>query len=112
MDGLPQHHISLRKRLYGRLEAYPHPNKLKRRVDDLAYIFGIAIPLFTIPQLYEIWSHHNAGNNSLITWGAFSISSLFWLFYGILHKVKPVIISQSLWFILQLLIVIGILLYN
>jgi uncharacterized protein with PQ loop repeat len=112
MDGQIQNHIHLRKRLFKKLEEYPHPDQTIRKIDELAYVFGIAGPLFSIPQLYAIWSTHDAKGVSLISWSAFTVGSLFWLFYGLTHKEKPIIISQSLWFILQLIIVIGIILYR
>jgi uncharacterized protein with PQ loop repeat len=112
MDGQIQNHLHLRQRLFKKLEQYPHPDQTIRRVDELAYFFGIAGPLFSIPQLYQIWSTQDAVGVSLLSWSAFTIGSMFWLTYGIVHKEKPIIISQTLWFILQLTIVIGILLYR
>jgi uncharacterized protein with PQ loop repeat len=85
---------------------------MKRVVDAFAYFFGIITPLFSIPQLYEIWHYKTAESVSLASWGAFTIASVFWVFYGLVHKEKPIIISQILWFVLQLFIVIGILMYR
>lgn len=106
------HHIHLRKRFFKNIERYPHPKKVVRLVDRGAYFFGIITPFFTIPQLYEIFQKQSAEGVSLITWGTFTISSVFWICYGVIHKETPIIISQILWTILQLLIVMGILIYR
>ena len=108
----PHHHLSLRKRIFRNLEQYPHSDRLKRLVDEAAYVVGIVTPLFSIPQLYEIWHNHSAVGVSLSTWTVFTLSSVFWLFYGILHGERPIIISQILWFFLQLAIVVGIVIYR
>jgi uncharacterized protein with PQ loop repeat len=112
MNNQPLHHVSIRRRIYEKLEAYPSNKKIARLVDEGGYIFGIAGPLFSIPQLYAIWSTQNADGVSLFSWSAFTLGALFWIFYGIMHKEKPIIISQILWFFLQLGIVIGIILYK
>lgn len=106
------HHLSIRKRVYQKLESYPSNKTFIRLIDEGAYVFGIAGPLFSIPQLYEIWSTQNAQGVSLFSWSSFTIASFFWIIYGITHKEKPIIISQILWFVLQGLIVVGILLYS
>lgn len=104
--------MHVRKRMYKHLELYPHTSKFKRGVDKVAYLFGIVLPLFTIPQLYKIWVLKNAAGVSLTSWAVFSVGAIFWIFYGIVHKEMPIIISQILWFVLQLAIVIGILMYG
>lgn len=107
-----EHHLHLRKRIYRAHEPYPHPNKHVRRVDEFAYVVGVFSPLMTLPQLYTIYIEKNAAGISLVSWCAFAVGSLFWLYYGILHKEKPIIISQMLWVTCQILIVIGTALYR
>ncbi len=104
MNAHGQHHVHK--------HAASHASKNLRIADAWAYFFGIITPLFSIPQLYEIWNSKDATGVSLFSWSAFTVASIFWIYYGILHKARPIIISQSLWFILQLCIVIGILLYR
>lgn len=53
-------HLHKRKRIYQKHEPYPHPNKWKRLVDDLAYGAGIIIPIVTIPQAWRIWAYETA----------------------------------------------------
>jgi len=105
------HHLHKRKRIFKKLERYPPPNKFVRFVDDFIYIVAIIIPLMTIPQVLKIWISRSAENVSLITWSAFLLSAVSWLFYSIIHKDKPLIINSVLWIILELFVIIGILIY-
>lgn len=84
-------------------------NKL---VDDIIYIVGSFGVLVFIPQLIQIWSPGDISGVSLISWIGISIASLFWLFYGIVHKAKPIIFINILAVSIQLLIVLGILLHK
>lgn len=106
------HHFLSRKFLYQKLEPYPHPDKLKRILDKLIYVAGIAGPVMTIPQVTIIWVDKNASGVSLVTWIAYLIITIFWLFYGLVHKEKPIIISNILWIIFEVVIIAGIIMYS
>jgi uncharacterized protein with PQ loop repeat len=90
-------------------------NKSKKqddKIDKFVYIFAFGAPFFELPQLYAIYSRQSAANVSLLTWGFFSAASLAWLVYSIHHRLKPMIVSYSLFLIVEVVTVIGILLYN
>ncbi len=110
VDGF--HHFHKRKRISLKHEIYPSPNKLKRLVDGLIYLGGVLGPLLTIPQLTEIWFSKNASGVSIVSWGAYFIGAIFWLFYGLVHKEKPIIFTYGIWAILDLFIVIGVVIYS
>lgn len=80
-------------------------------VDVAVYIASVTSPLMTIPQVYEIYAHQNAAGVSELSWGAYTLFSMPWLAYGILHKQKPLIIANSLWLVLHATVFIGALLY-
>lgn len=106
------HHFLSRKFLYQKLEPYPHPEKYKRILDKIVYVAGIAGPVMTIPQVLIIWMEKNASGTSLITWISYTIITFFWLLYGLAHKEKPIIISNALWIVFEIVIVIGIYMYS
>lgn len=83
-------------------------SKQKHVLDVLIYPIALISPIMTIPQLSDIWVHKNIVGVSFITWASYSLVSGFWFMYGVHHKEKPIIISSGLLFILQFLIVIGI----
>ncbi len=86
--------------------------KTKDPLDKIVYFFAFAAPIFELPQLYTIYSEHSAKNVSLITWGFFSLASFIWLLYAIRHKLKPVVISYFLFFVIESMTFGGILHYR
>ena len=75
-------------------------------------VASIIHPLTTIPQVVTIYQTQNASGVSLITWLGFMVIGGIFLAYGIVHKLTPFIVNQVIWFILDLLIVVGVILYG
>ena len=73
---------------------------------------AIIHPLTAVPQVYTIFSTQDASGVSLWTWFGFMLLGLIFLAYGIVHNIKPFIVTQVLWFVVDFVIVIGILLYG
>lgn len=69
-------------------------------------------PMTALPQVWHIYSAHDAEGVSLLTWILFMLIGLVFLAYGVLHGAKPLIRLQVLWFIVDAAIVAGILLYG
>lgn len=108
---LALHHEQVRKRVaHG--EEYPAQNRLIRIVDQVMYVGAFVGPVFTMPQLLTVWVDRQAAGVNIITWSAYAVAAAGWLYYGVLHKERPIIISNLLWMIMDLLIVIGALLYG
>ena len=106
------HHLHKRKRVYQKQEPYPHPNKLHRIVDHLVYLVALLGPILTIPQVTQIWFNKTAVGVSLFSWSAFVVMESVWLTYGIIHKEKPIIITNIGWLTVEILIVIGVVIYS
>lgn len=87
-------------------------SSFKLFIDKAVYLVAIGAIIGNLPQLLKIWSEKNTQGVSLITWMGFALGSIFWLVYGIVHKEHPIIFTNSILFIIQVLIVIGILLYT
>jgi uncharacterized protein with PQ loop repeat len=104
----PMIHKHTRKRVFKKLEPYPHPNKWKNLVDRLIYFVGFFGMIFTIPQITNIWIDNNFSGVSFLSWGAYLIVGGFWLLYGILHKEKPIIVIYSCLVVIYFLIVLGL----
>ena len=62
----------------------------------------------TLPQLYTIWKG-NAVGVSFITWVAYLFVASIWLLYGIKYKIKPIIVVQSCWLLVDSVVVLGLL---
>jgi len=65
----------------------------------------------TIPQIYDIWITKRPSVNA-ITWTSYLLIGMVWLFYGIVHKEKPIIFSNILGIITTGLVVLGAMLYK
>ncbi len=108
------HHLHKRKRnsSKGNLEPYPGKKKYVMFLDKIVLSLALIAPLFEIPQLIEIYASKAAENVSIITWGFFVLMAIPWFIYGVVHKEKPIIVLYLLWFLIDLTIVIGILMYS
>ncbi len=73
---------------------------------------AIVHPLTALPQVYKIYSTQNVDGVSVLTWLGFMVLGGVFLAYGLVHKIKPFIVTQILWFIIDALIVIGIFMYS
>ena len=111
MRGLGLHHIHRRKRIYVKHQPYPHPIKWKRFLDRAAYFFAVFGPVMTIPQVLRIWVGKDASGVSPISWSAYLVVAVFWLTYGIAHKAKPIIFTNILWIIFEIMIIAGTFVY-
>ncbi len=106
------HHLHIRKRIHQQSEKYPHPNKFKNFIDKLIYIVGFIWPIMTVPQLATIWIDQNSSGVSLISWTTYLLTSTVWVIYWILHRDRVIIITFSIWIIMDILIVVWILMNN
>jgi len=105
----PFHHILKRKQ---KKEKHTHGFDIKRFMDKLVYISTFFGVVANIPQLTEIWIHKRIEGVSVITWIGFLLGSSFWLLYGIIHKEKPIIITNGLFVTIQFFIVLGLFLQH
>lgn len=91
-----------------------HPKKKYQSTLFTYYmiVVGLAAPLMTIPQLTKLWSEQDASGLAPSTWIAYTIVAASWLVYGIIYKEKPIIFTHLFLFPINLLIVVGILLFS
>ncbi len=77
-------------------------------IAKLVYVAAFVGPLTIIPQVAEIWFvDRSAQGVSLMTWLSFSLLSLIWLSYGLSRRDRPLVISNLLWLIGELIVVVG-----
>ncbi len=80
--------------------------------DYLIYSGGIIGIVFTIPQITKIWVEQNASGVSIISWTAYLFVSMCWIYYGYLHRARPIIITNTVWLFLHSLIIVGTYIYG
>jgi hypothetical protein len=86
-----------------------HISKKKRITffDKFIVIAAFVYPLSGVPQVMQV-AQGNADGVSAWSWGGFMIFSGLFLAYGIVHKIKPMVITNALWLTIDALIVLGL----
>ncbi|MGH7175288.1 MAG: hypothetical protein ACREGR_02945 [Minisyncoccia bacterium] len=104
-----QEHLHARKRLFTNLEPFPARNFGKRMLDYVIYIAAVAQPVALIPQAVLVLGPQGAAGASAVTWSILGAVGILWILYGLVHKEKPIVLSNALSVILDFVIVYGIL---
>ena len=73
---------------------------------------GVVGPFTVLPQIYSIFTEKSAAGVSLLTWVLIFIVTFPWILYGIAHKEKSIIVSFILWEVVNLLVVVGVIMYR
>ena len=81
-------------------------------LDKLTFIAGVVGPFTVLPQIYSIFTSHSAAGVSLATWVLIFIVTFPWVLYDVAHKDKSIIVSFTLWEVVNLTVVIGVLMYR
>ena len=100
----PHHHIHQRKLN----NSYPATTTFKKILDKWIYVVGIFGPMMTIPQIKTVRIDGITDGVSLWTRGGYIVFTCIWILYGIVHREKPIIFTQTLWCIVYSLVVIGV----
>ena len=86
--------------------------KHTKQVERIAFIAGIVQPVITLPQIIAIYSHKSAKDVSLTTWIGYLFFGIIFLLYGLYFNLRPIWAGQIIWVAMQLVTVVGILLYS
>jgi uncharacterized protein with PQ loop repeat len=78
-------------------------------IDTLIYPIGFLGVLMALPQAYSVWILGQTEGVSLITWASWSLFSIVWILYGVIHKANAIIFIQSSWLVMHLAVALGIL---
>lgn len=85
---------------------------IRTSYDMIVYFFALTTPLFELPQAYLIFSSRDASNVSAPTWIYFSIASIVFLSYAVKKRIRPLILAYSLYLVIEIFIVVGIIRYG
>lgn len=80
-------------------------------IDRVAIVASFMYPLTGVPQVIEVLGGNTAGI-SLLSWAGFGLFSAFFVLYGVLHKVRPMIITNTIWFVIDMLVITGTLIHR
>lgn len=95
---------------------YFHKYRFNKReittIDKLMTVAAVLHPLMTLPQIVKIYSTQSAHDISLFTWAMYCVLGVIFFLYAVAHNIKPLIVTQVLWALVDGAIIIGILLYG
>jgi len=92
--------------------AYKILKKERTNIDRIMLTFGVLGPIATIPQIMNIFVDRQTAGISVPSWSFYVVSSVMTLSYGIVHRLKPLIVSGALWLVVNSLVVIGCVIYG
>lgn len=84
----------------------------KKTIGTIALVAALLQPLITIPQIYQIYTNQSAIDVSLLTWLGYLMFGVTFLVYGAVFKLKPIFYGQIVWVIMQIIMVVGIIIYE
>jgi uncharacterized protein with PQ loop repeat len=68
--------------------------------------------LMTIPQVLTIWLSHQAAGVSVLSWGAYLVSAVLWLWHGLRQRDKNIYLPCVGWIVLNGAVVVGAIVYG
>ena len=88
--------------------ALPAAGILKRLLGGLS-IFTM---IMTIPQALTIWISNQAAGISTLSWSAYLISAVVWLWYGLQKRDKNIYLPCIGWIVLDSAVLVGAFAYR
>jgi uncharacterized protein with PQ loop repeat len=85
------------------------PDRVLRRILASMSIFTM---LMTIPQVLTIWVGHQAAGVSILSWSAYLVSAVLWLWFGIQKRDKNIYLPCVVWITLDIAVIAGVLVYS
>lgn len=86
--------------------------KQKKEILEIALVVAVIQPLTVLPQIIHIFQHHSARDVSLITWVLLLIFNSLNLIYASVFKIKPIIINNAVWVVIDAMVVAGVVMYG
>jgi uncharacterized protein with PQ loop repeat len=94
---------------------YMHAHKVRNKifpVDKLLSPLAFIAPLFTLPQLYEVWFLKRTEGVSALSWFLMSVMALLWFWHALLHKDTQLAINTGLMIFFNFSIFLGVILHS
>jgi len=85
---------------------------LKMTLDRIVYPIALLVPLFSVDQALNIWATKNASGVSFLLWVVIFFSSIFWIFYGSVHKEKAIVFAHAVMVVVSLSIIFQIIIFS
>jgi len=96
----------------GDVEPYPAHTLGKRFLDVAVYIAGILGPIMSLPQVILVYVGQDVAGISVISWLGWAILDIPFIIYGFAHKERPIIVTYTLWMMINLSVAIGVIIFG
>lgn len=104
-------HASRRQK--ARLRGFPtRDSMLKTALDIIILPIAFIAPLALLPQIFQLYLTHDVSSISVVSWLSMVAFDVVWLYYGIVHKDKPIIITNIMYGVFNLLVALGAILFR
>ncbi|MCI0402086.1 MAG: hypothetical protein L0212_01000 [Acidobacteria bacterium] len=81
-------------------------------VNRLLGSLSVFTMLMTIPQVLTIWLSRQAAGVSIVSWGAYLVSAVVWLWYGLQKRDQNIYLPCIGWIVLDSAVIVGVLVYG
>ena len=81
-------------------------------IDAIGLFAGACVTISTVPQILKVWKSKKVKQISLRMFGTLTFGIAIWVVYGILKNDLPIIITNSISLILNLIMVYFILYFE
>lgn len=82
-----------------------------RMLDRLVFFAGVFGPLMNLPQIMQTLVTKDAGGVSALSWTMYALYDIPWIIYGLVREDRRIVTAYSLWFLSNVLVLIGVVLY-
>lgn len=96
-------HIATQKKPLTKKNTHPFTT-----LDRMVLIVSVLYPFSALPQVIAVFSGKIEGV-SVLSWMVFLVCTSLFLIYGIRRSVLPMIVSNSIWIVMDTLVIVGIL---
>ena len=104
--------MHLRKRKADHYEPFPARKAWLRLLDRVVITVGIIGPMASLPQIFKIYLLQNVGGISTTSYALWALMDIPWIFYGIVHRERPIVFTYFAWFAVNCIILAGSILYG
>ena len=80
-------------------------------LDTIVMVVSVLYPLSALPQVVTVFSGYTEGV-SILSWIVFMLCAGLFLLYGVKRRVMPMIISNSIWLVMDGLVIAGIFIHS
>jgi MtN3 and saliva related transmembrane protein len=81
-------------------------------IDVVGLFAGTCVTISVVPQILKVWKTKKVKQISLKTFGILTFGLLIWIIYGIIKNDLPIIITNSVSFCLNLIMVYFLIYYE